>query len=147
MIFVMLASSVFFSAFFAATILPAQSEAVLSYAIITSPDSLLFWLWLAILGNVLGGCVNWCLGRYAARFQNRKWFPLSKSQMARAQAYYHRFGKAALLLSWVPVIGDPITVIAGLFREKFYIFLILVTLAKAGRYLVLALLVTGFFTE
>ena len=67
--------------------------------------------------------------------------------MARAHAFYHRFGKAALLLSWVPVIGDPITVIAGLFREKFYVFVIFITFAKAGRYLVLALLVSGFFTE
>ena len=55
--------------------------------------------------------------------------------MARAEGWYRRYGKASLLLSWVPIIGDPLTVVAGLLREPLWFFMGLVGIAKIGRYL------------
>jgi membrane protein YqaA with SNARE-associated domain len=85
--------------------------------------------------------VNWVLGFYAARFQDRKWFPVTPSRMQRAEIFYRKYGRYSLLLSWVPFIGDPITVIAGVLREPIFSFLLLVTIAKSARYIVLSLFV------
>lgn len=115
-----------------------QSEAVLAGMMLADAAPLAVLLAVATAGNVLGACVNWWLGRQAARFQDRKWFPLTPAQMARARAQYLRWGRWSLLLSWVPVIGDALTVMAGVMRERFIVFAALVTLAKFGRYAVLA---------
>jgi membrane protein YqaA with SNARE-associated domain len=98
------------------------------------------WLLLlvATAGNVLGSAVNWWLGCGIERFQGRRWFPASPAALDRAAGWYRRHGRWSLLLSWVPVIGDPLTVIAGVLREPLASFLLLVTLAKGGRYLLLA---------
>jgi membrane protein YqaA with SNARE-associated domain len=90
------------------------------------------------MGNVLGAVVNWVLGRALRRFEGRSWFPASHAQIQRAQRWYMRFGRWSLLGSWLPIVGDPITVVAGALRERFWPFVILVTVAKAGRYIVLA---------
>ena len=97
----------------------------------------------ASLGNVLGSVVNWLLGRGIARFRDRRWFPVGPRALERAEAWYGRYGKWSLLLSWVPIIGDPLTVVAGALREPFPVFLALVTLAKVGRYLALTAAVLG----
>lgn len=94
---------------------------------------------MASAGNVLGSTVNWALGRAAARFRERRWFPVSAAAMARAEGWYRRWGRWSLLLSWAPVIGDPLTLAAGALREPLGPFLLLVTLAKTGRYVALAL--------
>ena len=127
----------FGSAFLAATIFPAQSEAVLlvMQANGVSPDMLL--LAVASLGNTLGACVNWGLGRFATGMRERSWFLVNSSQLQRAEFWYARWGVWSLLLSWVPFVGDPLTVIAGLLRTPFLIFLIIVAVAKTGRYAVL----------
>ncbi|MDQ2095799.1 YqaA family protein [Rhodalgimonas zhirmunskyi] len=128
----------FGSALIAATILPMQSEAVLVTLLIAGDHPATSLLLVATLGNALGSVINWYLGRYLLRFQGRRWFPASPRQLEQAQRWYHRFGRWSLLASWVPIIGDPLTVAAGLMREPFATFLLLVTLAKAARYLVLA---------
>ena len=133
--------AVFLSAFLAATLLPAQSEAVLSFYILSAPQKVFALILVATVGNVLGSVVNWVLGIYAAKFQNRKWFPATPSQIKRAEKFYHKYGRYSLLLSWVPFIGDPITVIAGVLREPILSFLILVTIAKSARYIVLSLII------
>ena len=133
--------AVFLSAFVAATLLPAQSEAVLSFYILSAPQTVLALILVATVGNVLGSVVNWVLGIYATKFQNRKWFPATPSQIKRAEKFYHKYGRYSLLLSWVPFIGDPITVIAGVLREPILSFLILVTIAKSARYIVLSLII------
>ncbi|MEY3668808.1 MAG: rane protein, partial [Pseudomonadota bacterium] len=97
---------------------------------------------VATLGNVLGSVVNWGLGRWLVQFQDRRWFPLSAAKLLRAQQWYQHYGKWSLLLSWVPIIGDPLTVAAGIMRERFLVFLLLVTLAKFGRYLAIVLVTT-----
>lgn len=123
-------------AFLAATLLPAQSEAAVAGLVLAGHPALMV-LAVASVGNVLGSVVNWGLGRGIARFRDRRWFPVSGKALARAEAWYGRFGKWTLLLSWVPVIGDPLTLAAGVLRERFWVFVLLVTLAKAGRYLVI----------
>lgn len=133
--------SLFLSAFIAATILPAQSEAVLSYFIATTPDAVIALVVVASLGNILGSVVNWALGKTAMRFQHVKWFPASTSPLERAEKFYAKCGRYSLLLSWVPFIGDPITVVAGMLKEPLFRFLIFVSIAKTGRYIILAITV------
>jgi len=130
----------FVSALGAATLLPLQSEAVL-LALLAEGSQSIFWLIvIASLGNVLGSCVNWYLGLKIEQYKNKKWFPISESKMLQAQNIYQKYGFWSLLLSWVPVIGDPITLIAGLLKENFVRFLVIVTMAKVGRYLCIYLM-------
>lgn len=128
----------FAAAFLAATILPAQSEAALAALLLTGDYPAAPLIAVASVGNVLGAVVNWGLGRALERFKDRRWFPASPDALARAQRWYQRAGKWSLLLSWVPFVGDPLTVAAGVMREPFPVFLVLVSIAKVGRYLVLA---------
>lgn len=132
--------SLFLSAFFAATIFPAQSELVLLYLLQDRSNSVVLLLLAATVGNVLGAVVNYGLGYYVHRFKDCRWFPASPQQLKKAQRAYARWGRYSLLASWVPIIGDPITVVAGVLRDRFTVFLAFVTFAKAGRYLVLAAL-------
>lgn len=94
--------------------------------------------------NLLGSVVNWSLGRGIERFRARRWFPASPAALARAESWYHRYGKWSLSLAWVPIINGPLTVVAGVLRETFALFLPLVCTAKIGRYLVLAAATLGF---
>lgn len=135
--------ALFLAAFLAATIVPAQSEAVLVGLILADKQPLLLLLLVSTAGNVLGSVVNWLLGRFIEQFRDRPWFPVSPDKLARAEAWYRRFGVWSLLLSWVPIIGDPLTVVAGVLKTPFLTFLALVTLAKAGRYLALAVVTLG----
>ncbi|MEP3786235.1 YqaA family protein [Ascidiaceihabitans sp.] len=131
-------TTLFASALIAATILPLQSEAVLVALMLDGMRPVAVLLMVATFGNVLGAVVNWGLGRFLVRFKDRRWFPASQDRLQQAERWYRRYGLWSLLASWVPFIGDPITVIAGVLRAPFWPFLILVTVAKAGRYLVLA---------
>ncbi|MBA1234234.1 DedA family protein [Pseudomonas stutzeri] len=135
----------FLAALLAATILPLQSEAALVGLLLSDAFAPWALLLIATMGNVLGSVINWLLGRSLERFRDRRWFPVSASGLARAQRGYQRYGRWSLLLSWVPLIGDPLTVIAGTLREPLWSFLLLVTLAKGARYLVLAALTLGWF--
>lgn len=134
----------FMSAFGAATLLPLQSEAVLVTLLLKGQYSALLLISIATLGNVLGSCVNWWLGLKIEQFKHRKWFPVSEKRLQQAQSFYHKYGFYSLLLSWTPIIGDPITLVAGLFKENFWRFLGIVIIAKAGRYLFIYWIVMGF---
>ena len=127
----------FLTALAAATILPMQSEAALVGLVLADAYPLWALLAVASVGNVLGSVINWLMGRGIDRFHDRRWFPVKPAALDRASAWYRRYGKWSLLLCWAPVIGDPLTVVAGVLREPFPIFLLLVTFAKVGRYLVL----------
>lgn len=126
----------FLSALASATLVPGQSEAVLVALLLADHSP---WLLLAVasVGNVLGSVINWGIGRGIERFRDRRWFPVRPDRLESAQRWYARYGKWSLLLSWAPVIGDPLTIVAGVMRERFAVFLLLVSLAKVGRYLVL----------
>ncbi len=133
----------FLSALLAATLIPAQSEAVLAALLLNGSYSVAGLLLIASLGNILGSVVNFALGWFAVGFADREWFPASARAMERARRQYESWGRWSLLLSWVPIIGDPITVVAGLLREPLWSFLLLVSIAKVSRYLVLAKVVLG----
>ncbi|MBU0583646.1 MAG: DedA family protein [Alphaproteobacteria bacterium] len=130
-------------AFIAATILPAQSEAALVALLVAGTHSPILLVAVASLGNVLGAVVNWALGRSVERFRDRRWFPVSPRALDRATGWYHRWGRWSLLFSWAPIGGDALTVAAGVLREPLRSFLVLVTIAKTGRYAVLAAVTLG----
>ncbi len=135
--------ALFFSALLAATILPFSSEVFL-YALLQGEEgwtvTTLLTIAVATLGNVLGACLNWWLGTELLRFRHKRWFYFDDKQIARAQAWFQRYGVWTLLLSWVPVAGDPLTLIAGFLRVRFALFLLLVAAGKLARYLVVAAL-------
>ncbi|SIQ96369.1 membrane protein YqaA, SNARE-associated domain [Rhizobium sp. RU20A] len=132
----------FATAFLAATLLPAQSEALLAYLVRQDGHPVALLVTVASLGNVLGSLVNWMLGRGIEQFRGRRWFPLSEQKLEQAQGWYRRYGRWSLLASWVPVIGDPITFAAGILREPLWRFVLLVGLAKTARYAAIAWLFT-----
>lgn len=135
----------FASAFLAATIFPAQSEALLVGLLVAGAQPPWLLVAVASVGNILGSAVNWALGRSIELFSERRWFPMKGDKLDRACTRYRRWGKWSLLLSWVPIIGDPITLAAGFLREPLPMFLLLVAIAKTGRYVALALLTLKLF--
>lgn len=132
------------SAFTSATLLPGTSEATL--LAMRAANAAPAWLLLAVASaaNVAGSYVNWAMGRFLAHYSDRRWFPASQAQMDRAAGWYRRWGWPSLLLSWVPVVGDPLTVVAGFLRTPFLLFLIVVALAKTARYAALLWLIDLF---
>jgi membrane protein YqaA with SNARE-associated domain len=133
----------FVTALVAATVFPAQSEAVLVGMILSGDYSVLALTAVASVGNTLGAVVNWYLGRSVERLKDRPWFPVRLDKLARAQSWYRRYGKWTLLASWVPLVGDAITVVAGVMREPLPVFVLLVGIAKTARYGILAAVTTG----
>ena len=124
----------FSSAFLAATILPFYSE-VLLYALLRDGGDPWILVAVATLGNTLGAVVNWVLGLYILKFQNKRWFYFSHKQIEKAQAWFQRYGIWSLLLAWLPLGGDALTLIAGIMRVKFWPFLLLVGIGKGLRYI------------
>lgn len=135
----------FATAFLSATILPFSSEALLAGLAASDAYTSVGLLIAASVGNTLGSVVNWALGRFCLRWQDHRWFPISSSALTRASSWYQRFGLWSLLLSWVPIIGDPLTLAAGVFRTPFLIFLTLVAIAKTARYVAILGLVERLF--
>jgi membrane protein YqaA with SNARE-associated domain len=135
--------SLFAAAAIAATVLPAQSEALLVGLIAAGGQSPLMLVAVASLGNVLGAFVNWLLGRGIERFRDRRWFPVGPAALARAEGWYRRWGRWSLLFSWLPIVGDPLTVVAGALREPLPSFLLLVAVGKVARYAALAAATVG----
>ena len=133
-----LVAGLFALAFTAATILPAQSETALVGLLLAGAASPALLIAAASLGNILGSVVNWMLGRGLEGFSGRRWFPASPAMLERAVRWYGRYGRWSLLLSWAPIMGDALTVVAGVLREPLWSFVALVTIAKTLRYVVLA---------
>ena len=132
--------ALFLNAFIASTILPAASEIVLWALVADDPAILWPAIAVASLGNTLGAVVNWLLGRYLSGYAGRKWYPLSAERQARAVAWFKRFGTWSLLFAWLPIVGDPLTVVAGALRVPFPLFLALVAIGKTARYVIIAAL-------
>lgn len=131
--------SLFLVALASATLLPGGSEIWL--ARLWCLGEPVVWLWVvATSGNTLGSLTNVWLGRYARRFQHRRWFPATPEGLDRAERWYHRLGEVSLLLSWLPVVGDPLTVLAGVFRLPWWRAVLWIMIAKGGRYAVVLLL-------
>ncbi|HKJ52748.1 MAG TPA: YqaA family protein [Gammaproteobacteria bacterium] len=123
----------FGSAFLAATLLPFYSE-VLLYALLREGGDPMMLVLVATLGNTLGAVVNWLLGLYLLKFQDRRWFYFSRAQIDTAQRWYQRYGFWSLLLAWLPVGGDALTLIAGIMKVRLWLFLLLVGTGKGLRY-------------
>ena len=123
----------FGTSFLAATILPFYSEVVL-FALLRDGGDTVSLVLTATAGNTLGAAVNWWLGRYLLHFQDRRWFYFKPSQIEKAQRWFQRYGVWTLLLAWLPVGGDPLTLIAGIMRVRLDVFLVLVGLGKGLRY-------------
>ena len=121
--------------FLAATILPFSSEVVLTTMYLSNSFETYFLLIFTSIGNILGSVTNWYLGKKITIFQNRKWFPVSIEQLERSRKYFQKYGLWSLLLSWVPIIGDPLTLLAGVLKVRFSIFLLLVSISKISRYI------------
>ena len=134
----------FFSAFVAASIFPAQSELFLAGALAKQSAPVWAIIGAASLGNTLGSATNWLLGRFFLHYQNRRWFPIDRKKLAKAEAWYGKYGRWSLLLSWTPFVGDPITLVAGILREPFSSFIVIVAVAKTLRYVVVALITLQF---
>ena len=130
--------TLFALAFLSATLLPLGSEALLLYDITQNYSLLLLWIF-ATLGNTLGSILNYWLGLKGEAYLERKKY-LSKEKMVKARSFFDKYGGGTLLLSWVPIIGDPLTFIAGVLRYDFKVFTLIVFLAKGTRYAVIILL-------
>ena len=132
--------SLFIISFLAATILPFSSELMLASMLsIESYDRTLLIIFSS-LGNILGSVFNWVLGFYFIKLQNKNWFPFNQEQISKSSLWFEKYGKWSLLFAWVPIIGDPLTFVAGTMKTKFFIFLILVGIGKISRYLFISLL-------
>jgi len=121
--------------FLAATILPLSSELALATLLNTSEHNSFVLLGTASLGNILGSTFNWLLGFYLFRCINKNWFPFKKNQINTAHKRFSKFGVWSLLFAWLPIIGDPITFIAGILKVNFLLFLALVAVGKISRYI------------
>ena len=137
----------FGSAFLAATLVPGSSEALLAALLVEGGIAPWLLILVATVGNVLGSAVNWLCGRYLAHFRDRRWFPVSARRYEQAEGWYARYGLWSLLFAWLPVVGDPLTVIAGALRVGFGRFLLLVTIGKTVRYLLVAAAALAWFAD
>ena len=130
----------FVAAFLAATILPLSSEVVLSTLLINglSPTALIA---AATIGNVSGSLANYALGYWASAEVVKKWLKIPEKEFIKAEQRFVKYGLFSLLFAWVPIIGDPLTVIAGILRIRLLWFVILVSAGKLMRYVVLTYLI------
>lgn len=130
----------FATAFLAATLIPVSSEVVLGA--LTAAEGFDIWILVAVAtaGNTLGSVLNWLLGRYCLHWRDRRWFPFKQATLERAAERFNRFGLWSLLLAWLPIVGDPLTFAAGMFGVRFPIFVTLVAIGKAARYIAVAAL-------
>jgi membrane protein YqaA with SNARE-associated domain len=131
-------ATLFLSAFTSATLLPGSSEAALLTLLALGHGEPVTLVAVATAGNLLGSVVNWVLGRFLSAFRDYRWFPIDGRSFRRATDWFGRYGVWSLLLSWLPVIGDPLTVAAGALRVGLLRFVLLVSIGKAARYLFIA---------
>ncbi|WP_158972862.1 YqaA family protein [Paraglaciecola sp. L3A3] len=143
----MLYLTLFLSAFISATLLPGSSEVVLSAMILQGNINLLLIWSAATAGNVLGSCVNYWLGTQVLRFKDKKWFPVTEQGLEKAEKQFNRYGVYSLLFAWLPIVGDPLTVVGGIFKVRFRTFLLLITIGKGLRYLAIIVLAVGLFSR
>jgi len=137
--------TLFAAAFLAATIIPFSSEIALSA--LSKAQGFDTWLLVAVAttGNTLGSTLNWWLGRYCLHWRERRWFPIKPARLARATKQFNRYGIWSLLLTWIPIIGDPLAFAAGVLGVRFPIFVALVAIGKTARYMAVVALAHQIF--
>ena len=124
----------FLISFFAATIFPFSSELTLVGLLSIKSYSPLALVGIASFRNILGSVFNWYLGFYLLKYINNKWFPFNENHINVASEKFNKFGLWSLLFAWIPVVGDPLTFVAGVLKVNFILFLILVSIGKISRY-------------
>ncbi len=129
----------FIASFLSATILPLSSVVVM-IALLVNGFSPTMTVVIASVGNVLGAVVNYALGFWLSANVIKKWLKMSEDDFVHAEQRFQKYGLASLCLAWVPIIGDPLTVVAGMLRVNLVWFFVLVTFGKLLRYVVLAYL-------
>jgi membrane protein YqaA with SNARE-associated domain len=135
--------ALFFSAFVAATLAPMGSEAVL-FALVRAGEPVVWLVLVASVGNTLGSVVNYGLGRGLLRHPRvERCLRIKPEQLSRIEHWFARFGPVVLVLAWLPVVGDPLTLVAGAARVRFAVFLFWVALGKTARYAVVVGLAQG----
>ncbi|MCF6321809.1 MAG: DedA family protein [Rhizobiaceae bacterium] len=138
MVIVGILTGLFVSAFTSATLLPGTSEAVLVGILAGGNVPTMLAVLVATIGNTLGSCVNWGIGAFAERLSHHKRFKIDPAKLERYSRWYRKWGVWSLLASWMPIIGDPLTVVAGLARTPLALFSAIVFVAKGVRYLIVA---------
>ena len=129
--------SLFISALISSTLFPGGSEALLLYKLNEGGDATALVI-VATVGNVLGSLITYALGRLGNEAVHKKWLRMDEAKVARAETWFAKYGNPSLLLAWLPVVGDPLCLVAGLLRSHLGLFLLLVTIGKAARYTVIA---------
>ncbi len=136
-------AGLFLAAFGAATLIPLGSEIVFTLLWVNGWDQVSL-LGVATAGNVLGSLVNYIMGIWGGRWMMAKFAGLSEPEIIRAEDKFRKYGQAVLLLAWVPVIGDALTVVAGVLKVNILNFIFLVSIGKSLRYLFIGLTLTKF---
>ncbi|MBW2249898.1 MAG: DedA family protein [Deltaproteobacteria bacterium] len=127
----------FFASFLAATILPLSSEVILSFLLLNNLNPTIL-VSVATFGNVLGSFVNYSIGVWGSIFFVRKFLKISEDEFVKAKQRFQKYGVFSLFFAWVPVIGDPLTVVAGVLKINLLIFFIMITSGKLIRYVVIS---------
>ena len=128
-----------------ATIIPFGSEAYFITLLSLDKYNHFILFVVASVGNVLGSLFNWICGFYINFFIKKSWFPINNKIIDRGNKLFKKYGKWSLLISWFPLIGDPITFAAGTLRYPIIPFLVLVSIGKVGRYLIIYLSIIWAF--
>ena len=131
--------TLFITAFISATLFPLGSEALLIYDI-TQGHNIYLLLFFATIGNSLGSVINYFLGLKGEEYLINKKL-LNEKYISKTKTYFDKYGFWSILFSWLPIIGDSITFVAGILKYDFKKFLILVIIAKFSRYLFVAFLI------
>ncbi len=131
--------TLFITALISATLFPLGSEALLIYDI-TQGHNIYLLLFFATIGNSLGSVINYFLGLKGEEYLINKKL-LNEKYISKTKTYFDKYGFWSILFSWLPIIGDPITFVAGILKYDFRKFLILVIIAKFSRYLFIAFLI------
>ena len=129
--------TLFFSALISSTLFPGGSEALLIYRLQETSNSVYLLIAMATLGNILGSIITYYMGKYGFQLSHR-WFQISPNKQQQAETLFQKWGTPALLFAWLPIIGDPLCLVAGALRYHIYLFIALVGLGKLTRYTLLA---------
>ena len=127
----------FVVSFLASTLLPLGSEWLL-VLMLTNGYQAFPVVAVATVGNTIGACTTWMVGRYGGGWMLSRLFRISDSQRERAESWYKRYGSASLLLSWLPVVGDPLCLVGGVLGIRFPLFILLALTGKLLRYAAIA---------
>ena len=132
--------ALFLLSFLASTLVPLGSEWLLAVLLVNGFDPSIV-VAVATVGNSCGALTTYAIGLWGGPFLVQRFLRISPESQQRSERYFSRYGSWALLFSWVPILGDPLCLVGGVLRTGFWRFVVLVTVGKFVRYLVVAKLV------